>query len=341
MPRLLSPSDEMLTVREGLEKLLLPEVTPEIVAFGEARRKPFLQTENIVGVGIGAKYVGGMRTDELCLRVYVRQKFPPDILENMVAPDYRIQPQMPQAKGLPTDVVEVGDIVAQANRAKFRPAPGGSSLGHPNVTAGTLGCLLTDGKNVYILSNNHVVADCNAGQRQRDRICQPGPADGGSSADEVGTLWDYVDINFGTGDNEVDLGYVKADSADVVPFILQVGEVRGRRDPLVGLSVKKMGRTTLLTEGVVDDIALTVTVGYDKGRVAKFKNCIAVVGTQPGRPFSLPGDSGSLVLDEYNFASALLFAGDGFLTLANPIGLVLRELQSRLGSQADLWMFRW
>lgn len=42
-----------------------------------------------------------------------------------------------------------------------RPVPIGVSTGHPNVTAGTIGCRVTDGSNVYALSNNHVYADEN------------------------------------------------------------------------------------------------------------------------------------------------------------------------------------
>ena len=42
-----------------------------------------------------------------------------------------------------------------------RPVPIGVSTGHPNITAGTIGCRVTDGTNVYALSNNHVYANSN------------------------------------------------------------------------------------------------------------------------------------------------------------------------------------
>ena len=41
------------------------------------------------------------------------------------------------------------------------PVPIGVSVGHPAVTAGTIGARVTDGSNVFILSNNHVIADLN------------------------------------------------------------------------------------------------------------------------------------------------------------------------------------
>ncbi len=38
-----------------------------------------------------------------------------------------------------------------------RPVPTGVSTGHPDITAGTIGCRVIDGQgNVYALSNNHV-----------------------------------------------------------------------------------------------------------------------------------------------------------------------------------------
>src|SRR5262245_56479469 len=44
-----------------------------------------------------------------------------------------------------------------------RPAPNGVSIGHYAITAGTLGCLVTNGSTTFILSNNHVLADENLG----------------------------------------------------------------------------------------------------------------------------------------------------------------------------------
>src|SRR5256885_12833142 len=37
----------------------------------------------------------------------------------------------------------------------------GFSVGHPAITAGSIGARVTDGVNVYILSNNHVLANSN------------------------------------------------------------------------------------------------------------------------------------------------------------------------------------
>ena len=65
--------------------------------------------------------------------------------------------------------------------SRTRPSPGGFSIGHYRVTAGTIGLLLEycEGLNkgkAYILSNNHVLADNNLGHIG-DHITQPGNAD--------------------------------------------------------------------------------------------------------------------------------------------------------------------
>ncbi len=66
--------------------------------------------------------------------------------------------------------------------------PIGVSSGAQGFATGTLGARVTDGTNVYALSNNHVFASINSG-RVGDPILQPGAGDGGSDpADRIGTL---------------------------------------------------------------------------------------------------------------------------------------------------------
>lgn len=77
----------------------------------------------------------------------------------------------------------VGRVVKQQmppwQRAKQSPLLIGCSVGHPNTTAGTLGCFveIEGGTGPYILSNNHVLADENRATLG-DPIRQPGPFDG-------------------------------------------------------------------------------------------------------------------------------------------------------------------
>src|SRR6266699_2378244 len=82
-----------------------------------------------------------------------------------------------------------------------RPAPLGFSVGHPLITAGSIGARVRDATgHIYVLSNNHVLAnsnDANIG----DPEYQPGPFDGGGSADQIATLTDFQQITFSTAAN--------------------------------------------------------------------------------------------------------------------------------------------
>jgi len=70
------------------------------------------------------------------------------------------------------------------------------SVGHFNITAGTLDCriqIASDPGGEYILSNNHVLADTNAGLKGDD-IMEPGPYDGGTAP--IARLEDFEPIQF-------------------------------------------------------------------------------------------------------------------------------------------------
>ena len=78
-----------------------------------------------------------------------------------------------QLEDVPVDVQVTGYVFALKGKpgpavdptARFvRPVPIGVSTGHPAITAGTIGCRVTDGTGVYALSNNHVYADENGGR---------------------------------------------------------------------------------------------------------------------------------------------------------------------------------
>jgi len=89
------------------------------------------------------------------------------------------------------DVRMVGPIHKQArvwHRRRNRPLRIGGSIGHPDVTAGTLGCFVSPvaerDEFPLALSNNHVLANENAATR-RDPILQPAALDRGAAPDDV------------------------------------------------------------------------------------------------------------------------------------------------------------
>jgi hypothetical protein len=218
--------------------------------------------------------------------------------------------------------------------ARFeRPVPIGVSTGHPDITAGTIGCRVTDGINVYALSNNHVYADENRAYIG-DNVLQPGPYDGGADpADAIGELDAFVKIDFNSNNNTVDAAIAQSSIAELDNATPSDGYGKPKSttlpvDGLLNQPVKKYGRTTGLTKGRVYALNAIVDVGYNSG-IARFVDQIIIT---PGS-FSAGGDSGSLVIFDGKGKNrqhdrkpvGLLFAGSSFVTIANPIDEVLER----------------
>jgi hypothetical protein len=206
-----------------------------------------------------------------------------------------------------------------------RPVPIGVSTGHPDITAGTIGCRVVDGAgNVYALSNNHVYANENKAAIG-DNVLQPGSYDGGlNPRDAIGTLYGFQPIVFSRrANNTIDAAIALSSTANLdnqTPGAGYGTPSSTTVQPSVGQPVQKYGRTTLLTTGNVYAFNATVNVGYSSG-TARFVNQIMIT---PGT-FSAGGDSGSLIVtDDKNLNPiGLLFAGSSTMTIANPIGAVL------------------
>jgi|GEM_PF-190956 len=317
----------------------------KIRAVKEQHVESLLKKENVVGVGIGRKIKEGEMTGELCVRVYVKEKKAKSQLnaENLVEKELG---------GVKTDIIAVGRIRFQQcnQKTRKRPAYGGDSCGschsttHGYIMAGTLGCAVidnTDGKRC-ILSNNHVLADCDSDTDSRansgDPIVQPGTLDGGTcatSADRIATLKRWMPFKT-TGDNLVDaaIGEIINDSDVSDEIGCDMGRVQGIReltaDDIDALQVQKCGRTTCHTTGTVMDIDVTVDVEYGTGATYRFVHQIFLTD------MSDPGDSGSLILDMERKAVGLLFAGSDTVTVANPIQTVLDELNVEFPSPPEL-----
>jgi hypothetical protein len=254
------------------------------------------------------------------------------------------------AKG-EVDVRYVGRIAKSQNtdppwyQAKQRPLLVGSSIGHVAVTAGTLGCFVTNPKMKYpaILSNNHVLANENRGKKG-DAIVQPGRYDGGRSRDDrIATLLRFVPLQTGAH-NRMDAAMASIDGnlAFEIDKIVAFGRVKAYNPDLIepGLNVVKMGRTTGLTRGKVTAIEVDdIIVAYDSGDLI-FDGQFEIESERDG-PFSLGGDSGSLIMDAEGHARGLLFAGSDQggsngrgLTYATELGSILKDLDVDLAKAA-------
>jgi Carboxypeptidase regulatory-like domain len=222
-----------------------------------------------------------------------------------------------------------------------RPVPIGVSTGNANeCAAGTISCRVTNGTNVYALSNNHVYARENKASFGEE-VMQPGlydavPQCSYNSADVIGNLAEFAPIVFSRSANNV----IDAAIASTTTSNLGTATPSGgygtpsstTATPALDMAVQKYGRTTGLTLGQVTGINATVLISYGQGKTARFVNQIIVT---PGG-FSAAGDSGSLIVttDGTNSPVGLLFAGSSSDTIANPIDAVLSHFGVSIDSSS-------
>ena len=310
---------------------------------------------NVHGVGIGYKVVNGVTTQVPCVRLYVVQKVAPSLL-----PARDILPK--QIDGVVTDVIEsppaffmekksakpskkkLPQTACSGNRRKRqRPVIAGISAAHYEVTAGTISCFCRstragdDPAKIYVMSNNHVLADVNKAQ-PGDDLYQPGPADGGKNEDHFAELFRFVNIQVdGNTPNRVDAAIGELlPSIKYNPRLCTIGKIAGIKKAKDGMKVCKHGRTTGYTEGVVTDVSYDALIGMDHldaNKVAFFEDQMRIEKVAPYSSFAEGGDSGSLVINKpTKRAVGLYFAGppSGAYGVANHIEDVLKELEVKL-----------
>ncbi len=247
---------------------------------------------------------------------------------------------------VPVAVEVTGMFVAGGTTDETSPAPNGYSVGHPDITAGTLGAIVRDAASpsgqCYILSNNHVLANVNKAAIG-DNTLQPGPFDGGQDPqDAIATLTAFKTINLNGSSNDIDAA---------ISAILSPAEVTGSapepgdsppgygkpseatEEAIFGLAVQKFGRTTLWTHGSIDMVGVTASICYECAgpfclrckAAATFEDLVSIPdATATPANFSGGGDSGSLIVTETGSnPTALLLAGSSTRTLAHRIQPVL------------------
>ena len=320
-----------------------------------------------VGVGI-RKRRGQYIPDEFVLKLFVFDKVPPDTPglvheeshEGTPVDVEQLPVQLVRQQVATTDVGffealqtfgqngAAGVDQTPAQRKRFDPVIGGvsiSPLGAPFV--GTLACFLErrtlDTRELLVLSNNHVLADVNR-LPLGTKIVQPGPEVPPfttSEADVFAALHTIIPVQFPAADGEPVVNRFDAAIANVTDGNrVKVGEIFGGVPyqpgkvipPRPGMRVVKAGRTTGVTHGTITAThvqGLQVNYGDSQGpRIAIYNDAISIAGDL-GQPFSQPGDSGSLIVEENTGSPvALLFAGDGRSTSACELGPLCHRLRA-------------
>jgi hypothetical protein len=250
------------------------------------------------------------------------------------------------------------------------PVPLGSSGGSANAICGTgasefcfggtLGSLLTNGTNFFILSNNHVLGLSDGGAVGQE-VTQPGVIEtncsltGTINVAKVSTI-----INLQTQPSPpVDVTTAQiittpSPQVDTTGSILELGTltmVNGVQVPqpappaagtgittAAGKLLAKSGRTTGLTCSAVEatDVSMLV-VQYESGCSTTpfnvtYNDEITVANMSNGQSFIGDGDSGSLAVDELTAEPvALMFAGSDSDAVGNPVADVLNALHASTG----------
>lgn len=230
-------------------------------------------------------------------------------------------------------------------------------------TYGTLGGIVKNRRNgdLLILSCNHVLANINKGEigdkiiylnentelpKQKDikflnffnnnkirKIYNPM---------EIGNLVKYKEIKYPPYTNDIDAAIATIRDIDNIKVDENINsglfvDFKGFYNNefiisnLTNKKVFKIGATTGKTVGRIVDVCGSHWFPYEtkkqfcfhKQREASFNNVISIETEQSEKPFAQPGDSGSIIYDENNYAVGLLFAGSASTTYAVPISTVL------------------
>lgn len=313
-------------------------------------RKNWLNRPGVTAVDVGYKIKDRKLTDELAIRVHVKSKLPTEALAGHELFSEHDKPKKLGAFGIDVIEAEYGpsrplaaaveplepqEVAETHRRSAVDPLVGGISVGNPRVTAGTLGVIVWDRSDcqVCILSNWHVLCGsptCTAGED----IYQPGVADGGTAADKVAELkrWRL--------DKDADAALAKLTGArGYSRDILGLNPIPGVVDRTLGMNVAKSGRTTGVTEGIVDGVSASVTINYGGGTVQTFHDQIHIVPRPPwpavDYEVSMGGDSGSVWIDEATGkAVGLHFAGE-----MDPSPTAENAIANRLVKVAELLNF--
>lgn len=302
---------------EAIEKIP-KEYKNKCKVIGEIKSKvPEKVREVVESKLIAISGVSGISHDEKSIIIYVETeeyiKAMPSMLSG-VPVRYEVIGKIWALEALTgAQETKVGTTVDRTTN--IRPVLGGISLGNPDITAGTLSIIDNNHK---ILSNAHVIAmDDNANFCLiGTSILQPGPYDDGIASDKIGSLEDYVAIDFlnVNANNFADAAIGALDSPDLGLVREVLGDIENYR--ICGSTevnsrdkVRKSGRTTGVTTGRVRNTQVMVQVFYTETKWALFKDQILVSPS-----FSQGGDSGSLV-DKGGAFVGLVFAGSNVATI--------------------------
>jgi hypothetical protein len=306
-----------------------------------------LNRPGVTGVGFGLRRRNGKLTDEVVVKVFVAYKRREgDMPGGAVLPKKLDAPQGASAyvdveemtaPDIPPQHVPDADTASAESRLRVarRPAVGGVSASHHRFPVGTVAIGMRDRRNgaPCILSCSHVLSQL-GNAYPGDTVLQPSPIDGGAEPlATFGSILRWTPLQFGgTGRNLADAAIAACAPGQAMSWVDGIGTIKGVA-PMASIAhgepVRKVGRTTGLTTGVVYTFG-AVRANY---RGLGFGDTPALFVNQILAEISCGyGDSGSLLVDSENRAAGLLFGAspDGKTTWFNPFDVVCSALDISL-----------
>lgn len=285
------------------------EVASAEAKLAEARLQ-LLRIPGVRYVSVGIKETGGRATQEVVFHVYVDRKKP--LAE--LAPADRIPST---AAGIGTDVIalhaEPHDVLVGGLQVT------GSLWGLHTGTMGVIGLATADNTHApvntpLLLTNHHVASDI-GGAIGRSCLCDSWCCvccDIGKLVDAAQT--NLVDGAIATLNAGVRFGHE----------ILGIGAIRGPGVATMLMPIVKYGAASGFSKGSVTSI----TAPVDRSDGVHFDNQIRVAATPPYKQMSIPGDSGSVYVEEAtNRVVGLNHAGSEGIGLGNQIADVMDKLK--------------
>ncbi|GJM22695.1 MAG: hypothetical protein DHS20C15_26100 [Planctomycetota bacterium] len=236
-------------------------------AVKEAHEAQLLALPNVHGVDVGYKYVGGQRTNEIVVRVFVSSK------QNV--PDEHCVPS--ELDGCRTDVIEevleaqtlmleLESALTADPKQRFSTLVGGISTGPCAGSAGftfagTAGALVESQGATQLLSNAHVLC-VDAFWKVGNEVAQPAVPDGGRCPSDCIGVLEQACLGPNSNPHQVDAARATIVNRSSMNWILNIGRVHGTQTATLGESVRKQGRTTGLRSGLIDGLHRTTMVRY-------------------------------------------------------------------------------
>jgi hypothetical protein len=198
--------------------------------------------------------------------------------------------------------------------------------------AGTVGAVVFDATSgtPMLLSNFHVLCVDQTWQ-VGDTLTQPGLPDSGDCPTQVIGIIQRASLG-----GQVDCAVATLVGRKYTSQIVEIGPIRGIGEAMLGTRVRKRGRSTALTYGIIDGVGMTVTIDYggEIGPVT-FTNQIGIqVDTARSSQLGEAGDSGSLFINENQQVVGMFFAGNQERTfgVANPMSAIVDAMHIRLNT---------